>query len=80
MFTSNCRRCPLPLKFMSFVSNVSKSCTVCPLSLTQFIFCCIWLPKGILVFLPYLFNIILKIKKIIYSPFYLQHQCTCNTP
>ncbi|MFS8032012.1 hypothetical protein Hanom_Chr17g01552611 [Helianthus anomalus] len=34
MFTSNCRRCPLRLKLTGFVHNVSKSCTVCPLSLT----------------------------------------------
>ncbi|MFS7969933.1 hypothetical protein Hanom_Chr09g00815041 [Helianthus anomalus] len=37
MFTPNCRRCPLALKLTGFVLNVSKSCTVCPLSLTQFI-------------------------------------------
>ncbi|MFS7976962.1 hypothetical protein Hanom_Chr10g00898541 [Helianthus anomalus] len=35
MFTSFCRRCPLSQKLTSFVFNVSKSCTVCPLSLTQ---------------------------------------------
>ncbi|MFS7921932.1 hypothetical protein Hanom_Chr03g00242711 [Helianthus anomalus] len=33
MFTLNCRRCSLPLKLMCFVLN-SKSCTLCPLSLT----------------------------------------------
>ncbi|MFS7911959.1 hypothetical protein Hanom_Chr02g00124151 [Helianthus anomalus] len=38
VFTSNCRRCPLPLKLIGFVLNVSKSCTLCPLSLTKFIF------------------------------------------
>ncbi|MFS8022975.1 hypothetical protein Hanom_Chr16g01445861 [Helianthus anomalus] len=38
MFVPNFRCCSLPLKLMSFVLNVSKSCTVCPLSLTQFIF------------------------------------------
>ncbi|MFS8030996.1 hypothetical protein Hanom_Chr17g01540551 [Helianthus anomalus] len=38
MFTPNCRRCPLLLKLMNFVLNVSKSCMVCPLSLTQIIF------------------------------------------
>ncbi|MFS7921920.1 hypothetical protein Hanom_Chr03g00242581 [Helianthus anomalus] len=65
MFTSNCRRYPLPLKLMSFVLNVSKSCTVCPFSLTQFFFFFFFVKSGypgILVFLPYLFNIILKIK------------------
>ncbi|MFS8026795.1 hypothetical protein Hanom_Chr16g01490891 [Helianthus anomalus] len=31
MFVSNCRRCPLPLNLTSFVLNVSKSCTLCPL-------------------------------------------------
>ncbi|MFS7895759.1 hypothetical protein Hanom_Chr05g00447111 [Helianthus anomalus] len=35
MFVSNFRRCPLPLKLMSFVLNVSKSCTLCPLGQTQ---------------------------------------------
>ncbi|MFS7908304.1 hypothetical protein Hanom_Chr01g00081591 [Helianthus anomalus] len=40
MFVSNCRRCPLPLKLMSFVLNVSKSCTLCPLALTWLIFFC----------------------------------------
>ncbi|MFS7967649.1 hypothetical protein Hanom_Chr09g00788171 [Helianthus anomalus] len=35
LFTSNCRRCPLAQKLTSFVLYVSKSCTVCPLSLTQ---------------------------------------------
>ncbi|MFS7911860.1 hypothetical protein Hanom_Chr02g00123071 [Helianthus anomalus] len=35
MFVSDCRRCSLPLNLTSFVLNVSKSCTVCPLSLTQ---------------------------------------------
>ncbi|KAJ0432376.1 hypothetical protein HanIR_Chr17g0858491 [Helianthus annuus] len=35
MFVPNCRRCPLPLNLMSFVLNVSKSCTLCPLTLTQ---------------------------------------------
>ncbi|KAF5823049.1 hypothetical protein HanXRQr2_Chr01g0034021 [Helianthus annuus] len=38
MFVSNFRRCPLPLKLMSFVLNVSKSCTLCPLGQTQLIF------------------------------------------
>ncbi|MFS7959713.1 hypothetical protein Hanom_Chr08g00694301 [Helianthus anomalus] len=38
MFVSNCRRCPLPLKLMSFVLNVLKSCTLCPLALTWLIF------------------------------------------
>ncbi|MFS7999809.1 hypothetical protein Hanom_Chr12g01170901 [Helianthus anomalus] len=35
MFVPNFRRCPLPLKLMSFVLNVSKSCTLCPLRQTQ---------------------------------------------
>ncbi|MFS7968834.1 hypothetical protein Hanom_Chr09g00802181 [Helianthus anomalus] len=35
MFTSNCRRCPLAQKLTNFVLNVSKSCTLCPLNLTQ---------------------------------------------
>ncbi|MFS7965681.1 hypothetical protein Hanom_Chr09g00765071 [Helianthus anomalus] len=38
MFAPNCRRCPLSLKLMGFVLNVSKYCMVCPLSLTQFIY------------------------------------------
>ncbi|MFS7928931.1 hypothetical protein Hanom_Chr04g00326571 [Helianthus anomalus] len=38
MFVSNCRRCPLPLNLMSFVLNVSKSCMLFPLSLTQLVF------------------------------------------
>ncbi|MFS8015230.1 hypothetical protein Hanom_Chr15g01353901 [Helianthus anomalus] len=40
MFVSNCRRCPLPLNLTSFVLNVSKSCTLCPLALTQLDFFC----------------------------------------
>ncbi|MFS7952862.1 hypothetical protein Hanom_Chr07g00611901 [Helianthus anomalus] len=38
MFVPNFRRCPLSLKLMSFVFNVSKSCTLCPLGQTQLIF------------------------------------------
>ncbi|MFS8010622.1 hypothetical protein Hanom_Chr14g01299211 [Helianthus anomalus] len=38
MFVANCRRCPLPLKLMTFVLNVLKSCMLYPLSLTQLIF------------------------------------------
>ncbi|MFS7929643.1 hypothetical protein Hanom_Chr04g00334991 [Helianthus anomalus] len=38
MFVPNCTRCPLPLNLMSFVLNVSKSCMLCPLSLTQLVF------------------------------------------
>ncbi|MFS7960964.1 hypothetical protein Hanom_Chr08g00709241 [Helianthus anomalus] len=38
MFVPNFRRCPLPLNFMSFVLNVSKSCTLCPLRQTQLSF------------------------------------------
>ncbi|MFS7969215.1 hypothetical protein Hanom_Chr09g00806501 [Helianthus anomalus] len=35
MFVPNFRCCPLYLKLMSFVLNVSKSCTLCPLGQTQ---------------------------------------------
>ncbi|MFS7930797.1 hypothetical protein Hanom_Chr04g00348501 [Helianthus anomalus] len=35
MFVSNFRRCPLSLKLTSFVLNVSKSYTLCPLGQTQ---------------------------------------------
>ncbi|MFS7955156.1 hypothetical protein Hanom_Chr07g00639321 [Helianthus anomalus] len=38
MFTPNYRRCPLAPKLTSFVLCVLKSCTLCPLSLTQFDF------------------------------------------
>ncbi|MFS7956577.1 hypothetical protein Hanom_Chr07g00656221 [Helianthus anomalus] len=38
MFVLNFRRCLLPLKLMSFVLNVSKSCRVCPVTLTQLTF------------------------------------------
>ncbi|MFS7941215.1 hypothetical protein Hanom_Chr05g00473581 [Helianthus anomalus] len=38
MFVPNFRRCPLPLKLMSFVLNVSKSYTLYPLGQTQLIF------------------------------------------
>ncbi|MFS7928930.1 hypothetical protein Hanom_Chr04g00326561 [Helianthus anomalus] len=38
MFVPNFRRCPLPLKLMTFVLNVSKSCTLCPLRQTHLIF------------------------------------------
>ncbi|MFS8015393.1 hypothetical protein Hanom_Chr15g01355881 [Helianthus anomalus] len=38
MYVSNCRRCPLSLKLMSFVLNVCKSCTLCPLWQTQLYF------------------------------------------
>ncbi|MFS7957883.1 hypothetical protein Hanom_Chr07g00671631 [Helianthus anomalus] len=38
MFVPNFRRYHLPLKLMSFVLNVSKSYTICPLGQTQFIF------------------------------------------
>ncbi|MFS7973119.1 hypothetical protein Hanom_Chr09g00852831 [Helianthus anomalus] len=34
MFVPNFRRFPLPLKLTSFVINVSKSCTLCPLGQT----------------------------------------------
>ncbi|KAF5791996.1 hypothetical protein HanXRQr2_Chr09g0401061 [Helianthus annuus] len=35
MFTPNCRRCLLAQKLTSFVLNVSKSYTLCPLGQTQ---------------------------------------------
>ncbi|MFS7959470.1 hypothetical protein Hanom_Chr08g00691461 [Helianthus anomalus] len=38
MFVPNYRLCPLPLKLMSFVLNVSKLCTLCPLALTKLMF------------------------------------------
>ncbi|MFS7988275.1 hypothetical protein Hanom_Chr11g01032841 [Helianthus anomalus] len=34
MFVPNCRRCPLSLNLTSFVLNVSKSYTLCPLDQT----------------------------------------------
>ncbi|KAJ0948568.1 hypothetical protein HanRHA438_Chr01g0028741 [Helianthus annuus] len=37
IFIPNCRRCPFPLKLMSFILNVSKCYTLCPLTLTQLI-------------------------------------------
>ncbi|MFS7927536.1 hypothetical protein Hanom_Chr04g00310331 [Helianthus anomalus] len=40
MFVSDCRRCPLSLNSTSFVLNVSKSCTLCHLALTQSDFFC----------------------------------------
>ncbi|MFS7900628.1 hypothetical protein Hanom_Chr08g00711931 [Helianthus anomalus] len=40
MFVSNYRQCQLPLNLTSFVVNVSKSCTLCPLTLTQSDFFC----------------------------------------
>ncbi|MFS7911436.1 hypothetical protein Hanom_Chr02g00118071 [Helianthus anomalus] len=38
MFVLNYRRCYLPLNLTSFVLNVSKFCTLCPLSQTKLIF------------------------------------------
>ncbi|MFS7894032.1 hypothetical protein Hanom_Chr00s001283g01678931 [Helianthus anomalus] len=38
MFVPNFRRCPLPLKLMSFILNVCKCCTLRPLWQTQLIF------------------------------------------
>ncbi|MFS8024075.1 hypothetical protein Hanom_Chr16g01458981 [Helianthus anomalus] len=35
IFIPYCKRCPLSLKLISFVLNVSKYCTLCPLALTQ---------------------------------------------
>ncbi|MFS7971120.1 hypothetical protein Hanom_Chr09g00828981 [Helianthus anomalus] len=40
MFVLNFRCCLLSLKLKSFVLNVSKSCTLCPLGQTQLIFFC----------------------------------------
>ncbi|MFS8021030.1 hypothetical protein Hanom_Chr16g01422681 [Helianthus anomalus] len=57
MFVPNCRKCPLPLSLTSFILNVSKSCTLRPLSLTQSVFfllnrvMCL-AHEGILVILP----------------------------
>ncbi|MFS7914614.1 hypothetical protein Hanom_Chr02g00155501 [Helianthus anomalus] len=42
MFVSNCRRCHLPLNLTSFVLNVSKSYTLCPLAQTQLYFLVIY--------------------------------------
>ncbi|MFS7938005.1 hypothetical protein Hanom_Chr05g00434461 [Helianthus anomalus] len=56
-----CTRCPLAQNFTSYVLNVSKSCTVCPLSLTQLKF--FWLSmitQGYFSLFTRLFNIILK--------------------
>ncbi|MFS7951664.1 hypothetical protein Hanom_Chr07g00597771 [Helianthus anomalus] len=38
IFIASFRRCPLSLKLMSFVLNVSKSCTLYSLAITQIIF------------------------------------------
>ncbi|MFS7972917.1 hypothetical protein Hanom_Chr09g00850471 [Helianthus anomalus] len=35
MLTPNCKWCPLPLKLTLFVLYVTKSCMLCPLSVTQ---------------------------------------------
>ncbi|MFS7895194.1 putative GDP dissociation inhibitor [Helianthus anomalus] len=35
IFVPNCRWCPLRLNLTSFVSNITKSCTLGPLALTQ---------------------------------------------
>ncbi|MFS7966719.1 hypothetical protein Hanom_Chr09g00777061 [Helianthus anomalus] len=35
MYVLNCKRCPLTLKLTGFVLNVSKSCMLCSLALTQ---------------------------------------------
>ncbi|MFS8010628.1 hypothetical protein Hanom_Chr14g01299281 [Helianthus anomalus] len=40
MYVPNSRRCPLTSKLTGFVLNVSKSCTLFPLTLTQSIFFC----------------------------------------
>ncbi|MFS7972189.1 hypothetical protein Hanom_Chr09g00841781 [Helianthus anomalus] len=57
MFVPNCRRCPLALNLTSFVLNVSKSCTLCHLALTQSDFFLLNMlmclaHEGILVILP----------------------------
>ncbi|MFS7933143.1 hypothetical protein Hanom_Chr04g00376311 [Helianthus anomalus] len=57
MFTSNCSRYPQSLKLTGFVLNVSKSSTVCLLSLTQLIYWLNLVTQGY-VFLPCLFSII----------------------
>ncbi|MFS7909608.1 hypothetical protein Hanom_Chr02g00096571 [Helianthus anomalus] len=49
MFTLNCRRFLLAQKLTSFVLYVSKSCTVCSLSLTQLDFLVKYGHEGILV-------------------------------
>ncbi|MFS8022242.1 hypothetical protein Hanom_Chr16g01437141 [Helianthus anomalus] len=71
MFVPNFRRCPLPLKLMSFVLNVSKSCTLCLLGQTQLIFFVKTdhvQDEGIFEILPYYLNKYLKrkYKKYIY--------------
>ncbi|MFS8011590.1 hypothetical protein Hanom_Chr14g01310891 [Helianthus anomalus] len=38
MFTPNCRRRPLVQKLTSFVLNIPKSCTLCPLGQTHLVF------------------------------------------
>ncbi|MFS8018373.1 hypothetical protein Hanom_Chr15g01391331 [Helianthus anomalus] len=70
MFVPNFRRCSLPLKLMSFVLNVSKSCMLSPLRQIQLIF---FVKTGHLrVFLSfsYIFNIIIK-KYYYYYYYYL---------
>ncbi|MFS8033581.1 hypothetical protein Hanom_Chr17g01571261 [Helianthus anomalus] len=37
MYLPNCRRCPLTLKLIGLVLNVSKSCKLCPLGQTQLV-------------------------------------------
>ncbi|MFS8003336.1 hypothetical protein Hanom_Chr13g01212801 [Helianthus anomalus] len=64
MFVPNFRRYPLPLKLMSFVLNVSKSCTLYPLGQTQLIFLlkrsCARHMRVFLTILPYYFKKYLK--------------------
>ncbi|MFS7908039.1 hypothetical protein Hanom_Chr01g00078491 [Helianthus anomalus] len=65
MFVPNCRQCPLPLKLMSFVLNVSKSCTLCPLALTKLIFLLNQVTQGYFSLLTHLSkNILIKKKEI----------------
>ncbi|MFS7955571.1 hypothetical protein Hanom_Chr07g00644211 [Helianthus anomalus] len=57
MYIENCKWCLLPLNLTSFVLNVSKSCTLCPLALTQSNFLlnivmCL-AHEGIIVILPF---------------------------
>ncbi|MFS7914860.1 hypothetical protein Hanom_Chr02g00158511 [Helianthus anomalus] len=52
MFVQNFRRCPLPLKLMSFVLNVCKCCTLRPLWQTQLNLIMCKAHEGSIVFSP----------------------------
>ncbi|MFS7948419.1 hypothetical protein Hanom_Chr06g00559801 [Helianthus anomalus] len=74
MFVLNFSRYPLPLKLMSFVLNVSKSCMLCPLGQTQFFF--FFVKTGHLrvfffVFLPIYLILLLKNTIIIITIIYI---------